>query len=233
MTIAVIPARGGSKRIPRKNIRDFAGRPMIAHAISTAQNSGIFDRIVVSTDDEEIASVASRYGAEVPFIRPAKLSDDHAGTVAVVAHAVAWLQEHGEAVGETCCLYATTPLMRDTDLRSARDHFLISAESDYLVSVTEYRFPVQRALRVNGDGAVEMIYPDHLETRSQDLEPAFHDAGQFYFGRDYAWLENRPLFGASTRPFMLPSERVQDIDTEADWNRAELMFELIQGAASA
>lgn len=224
MRLAVIPARGGSKRIPRKNIRPFGGLPMIAWPIRAAIESGCFDRIVVSTDDAEIAQVARTYGADVPFVRPAELSDDHAGTIPVIAHAVRWQDENGPAADQVCCIYATAPFIRAADVRRGL-RVLRETGADYAFSVASYPFPIQRAIRMTPEGRVAMFQPEHFNTRSQDLEEAWHDAGQFYWGRAAAWLAGTPLFGPAGAPVPLPRHRVQDIDTPEDWERAEMMFE--------
>ncbi|RWF26377.1 MAG: pseudaminic acid cytidylyltransferase [Mesorhizobium sp.] len=226
MRLAVIPARGGSKRIPRKNIRTFGGLPIIAWSIRAAIQSGCFDRIIVSTDDAEIAEAAKEYGAEAPFQRPGDLSDDHTGTVPVVAHAIRWFASAGAAAKEVCCLYATAPFVRASDLRQGLD-MLRSTEADFAFSVTSYAFPIQRALRITAGQRVAMFQPEHLGTRSQDLEEAWHDAGQFYWGRSEAWLKNKPVFGQGSVPVLLPRHRVQDIDTPEDWERAECMFRIL------
>lgn len=224
MKLAVIPARGGSKRIPRKNIKEFCGRPMIAWAIEAVRESGCFDRTIVSTDDAEIAEISSQWGAEVPFVRPAELCDDHTGTIPVIAHAIDWYQKHApEKPAEVCCVYATAPFVRPADLRQGLEA-LQHHGCDYAFSVTSFPFPIQRAVRINKDGRIEMFHPEHFNTRSQDLEEAYHDAGQFYWGRSEAWLEGFPIFNSDAFPVMLPRHRVQDIDTIEDWRRAELMF---------
>lgn len=223
MRLAVIPARGGSKRIPRKNIRDFAGKPIIAWSIEAARDSGCFDRVLVSTDDAEIAAVARRFGAETPFDRPAELADDHTPTIPVIAHAVRWQEAQGDAVEAACCIYATAPFCRAEDLREGR-RLLEAGGADYVFPVAGFGFPIQRAARINADGHVEMFQPEHAATRSQDLEPAYHDAGQWYWGTRAAWLEGRPIFAPASRAVVLPASRVQDIDTPEDWARAELMF---------
>ncbi len=228
--IAIIPARGGSKRVPRKNIKAFHGRPMIAHSIQAALESGLFARIVVSTDDAEIAEVARSWGAEVPFLRPAELADDHAGTVEVIQHAVAALLEQGEDFAYACCLYATAPFVTPADLARGLEILEGHPDKAYAFTVTDYASPVQRALRLRPDGGVESLYPEFYETRSQDLEPAFHDAGQFYWGRTEAWAQGAPLHAPHSLPIRLPRHRVQDIDTPEDWRRAEVMFAAL-GAA--
>ncbi|MFG0417584.1 pseudaminic acid cytidylyltransferase [Pseudomonas sp. zjy_8] len=227
MRLAVIPARGGSKRIPRKNIKPFCGKPMIAWSIEAALASGCFDAVIVSTDDTEIAEVARHYGADVPFMRPAELSDDYAGTVPVIRHATEWFIANGQAPEQVCCIYATAPFVTGEGIRRGLDA-LANNDCDYAFSVTSYAFPIQRAIRITPVGRVEMFNPDHFNTRSQDLEEAYHDAGQFYWGRASAWLEGKILFGTYAVPVKLPRHRVQDIDTLEDWVRAEWLFKAIQ-----
>jgi N-acylneuraminate cytidylyltransferase len=231
MRLAVIPARGGSKRIPRKNIKPFCGLPMIAWSIRAAIQSQCFDRIIVSTDDAEIAAVAKAHGAEVPFVRPANLSDDHTGTIPVIAHAIDWHIQHAEAVTEVCCIYATAPFVQAADLLLGLQ-MLQSTDADYAFSVTSYNFPIQRAIRINAEQRVEMFQPQHFTTRSQDLEDAYHDAGQFYWGRAEAWLAESVIFGPASVAVLLPWHRVQDIDTPKDWERAEWMFKALQALAN-
>jgi len=226
MKLAIIPARGGSKRIPRKNIKLFCGKPMIAWSIDAALQSGCFDRVIVSTDDAEITEVARQYGAQVPFIRPAELADDHTGTTAVIAHAINWFAAQGQAPAQVCCLYATAPFVSADDLRRGLT-VLTEAGSDYAFAVTSYAFPIQRAIRITPAGRVEMFNAEHFNTRSQDLEEAYHDAGQFYWGRADAWLQGRMIFSPAATPVMLPRHRVQDIDTPEDWARAEWLFRAI------
>lgn len=227
MRLAVIPARGGSKRIPRKNVKNFCGRPMIAWSIEAAKLSNCFDRIIVSTDDFEIAEVAKAYGAETPFIRPPELSDDHTGTKPVIAHAVDWINHHVGTVNFACCLYATAPFIKPEDLRHGFD-VLNDSKADYAFSVTSYAFPIQRAIRITANQRVEMLAPEHYNTRSQDLDEAYHDAGQFYWGRTSAWLSSKPLFSKDAAAVHIPRHRVQDIDTNEDWERAEWLFKAMQ-----
>lgn len=227
MKLAVIPARGGSKRIPHKNIKPFCGLPMIAWSIRAAIQSQCFDRIIVSTDDPEIAQVAQVHGAEVPFVRPPDLSDDHTGTIPVIAHAIEWQAHHGAEPQEVCCIYATAPFIRATDLQRGLET-LQQTGASYAFSVTSYASPIQRAIRINIDNRVEMFNPEHLNTRSQDLEEAWHDAGQFYWGRADAWLAARPIFSNAAIPVVLPRYRVQDIDTPEDWERAEWLFKAMR-----
>lgn len=227
MKLAIIPARGGSKRIPRKNIKLFCEKPMIAWSIEAALQSGCFDQVIVSTDDEEIADLARRYGATVPFMRPTELSDDHTGTIPVIRHAIEWVNAQGQSVEQACCLYATAPFVSADDIRRGLDT-LLDTGSDYAFSVTSYAFPIQRAIRLNAEGRVEMFNPEHFNTRSQDLEEAFHDAGQFYWGKADAWLQGRMIFSPASVPVALPRHRVQDIDTPEDWVRAEWLFKAMQ-----
>ena len=232
MRLAVIPARGGSKRIPRKNIRPFCGRPMIAWSIEAALRSGCFDQVLVSTDDAEIAALAKAEGASVPFMRPADLSDDHTGTIAVVAHAVQWHLDHGsaghapsQAPSQVCCLYATAPFVQPEHLQRGLA-LLQSSGARYAFSVTSYAFPIQRAIRITPTGRVAMFDTRQFNTRSQDLEEAFHDAGQFYWGQAQAWLGGLNLHNNGAT-LILPEWRVVDIDTPADWKRAEALCEVL------
>ncbi|RUO71787.1 pseudaminic acid cytidylyltransferase [Idiomarina ramblicola] len=227
MTVAVIPARGGSKRIPRKNIKPFCGKPMIAWSIEAALASGCFDKVIVSTDDDEIAAVAQAHGAWVPFKRPVNLSDDYTGTTDVIKHAAQWLAAAGYENNYLCCLYATAPFIRAEDLRRGKG-VMDASNPDYVFSATTYAFPIQRALKVDEQGLVSMFQPEHFATRSQDLTEAWHDAGQFYWGTRAAWLEKRPIFSSSARLIELPRHRVQDIDTPEDWARAEWLFKAMQ-----
>ena len=223
MKIAVIPARGGSKRIPRKNIRVFCGKPIIAYSIAAAQQTGLFDQVVVSTDDEEIATVAREFGATTPFIRPKEIADDFTGTNAVVKHAVAWFNAQSNDVTHACCLYATAPLVQANFITEGYEA-LSRSDAAFAFSVTSYAFPIQRAVRITPDGRVDAIYPEHRMTRSQDLEHAYHDAGQFYWGTARAFLEDMPLFAPHSIGVILPRHLVQDIDTLEDWDQAELMY---------
>lgn len=227
MRLAVIPARGGSKRIPGKNIKPFAGKPMIAWSIEAARESGLFERILVSTDDERIAALARTLGAEVPFMRPAVLSDDHTPTVPVVAHAIEWALANELRPSSACCLYATAPFIRVADLRAGALQ-LERSRADYAFPVTSFAFPIQRAVHLNEAGRLAMFAPEHALTRSQDLVEAYHDAGQFYWGRTEAWLQGIPVMGPATAPIIIPRHRVQDIDTPEDWARAQTLFEVLR-----
>jgi pseudaminic acid cytidylyltransferase len=226
MNIAVIPARGGSKRIPRKNIKLFCGKPMIAWSIEAALKSECFKQVIVSTDDEEIALIAQRYGADVPFVRPKNLADDHTGTNPVIAHAIEWLNSQGLNPDFVCLIYATAPFICASDIQAGLD--LIKNNScDYVLSVTSFAFPIQRGLKIDVDGRVEMFFPSNFITRSQDLEESFHDAGQFTWGKTQIWLDGKPSYFSNSLPIRLPRHRVQDIDTFEDWYRAEKMMEVL------
>ena len=227
MKIAVIPARGGSKRIPRKNIKEFFGKPMIAYSIEAALQSGCFDKVIVSTDDTEIAEVARRYGAEVPFIRPAELSNDYTGTIPVIRHAVEWLIQQRVDPQLVCCLYATAPFVTPKYLQQGLQK-IIEQDADYAFTVTSYAFPIQRAIKISPQLGIEMFDSNNFNTRSQDLEEAWHDAGQFYWGKAEAWLSEKIIFGPESTPVILPRHRVQDIDTFEDWDRAEWLFKAMQ-----
>jgi pseudaminic acid cytidylyltransferase len=229
MRLAVIPARGGSKRIPRKNIKLFGGLPMIVWSIRAAIKSKCFDRIIVSTDDLEIAEVSKAHGAEVPFLRPKELSDDHTGTIPVIAHATKWQNDNGTPAVLVCCIYATAPFIQAEYLQRGMS-LLQCSGADYAFSVTNYAFPIQRAIRITAEERVEMFQPNQFNTRSQDLEDAWHDAGQFYWGQAGAWLSHKNAFSGNSLPVPLPRYLVQDIDTMDDWVRAELMFEVMTKA---
>lgn len=226
MKIAVIPARGGSKRILRKNIREFAGKPMIAWSIEAAKLSNLFDRIIVSTDDEEIAEVARKWGAEVPFMRPEELSNDYAGTTEVIAHVTQWTIDQMLDVSAVCCIYATAPFVQIEDISCGWDA-LESGDWDYAFSVTDFAAPIFRSFKQTPEGGLEMFFPEYFATRSQDLPVALHDAGQFYWGRPAAWIEGRRVFDQRSKPIIIPRWRVQDIDTEEDWARAELIHAVL------
>lgn len=230
MRAAVIPARRGSKRIPYKNIRPFAGMPMIARSIAAACDSGCFDRVVVSTDDDAIAEVALAYGADVPFRRPPEIADDLTPTIPVIRHAITTLRQQGADPQAVCCIYATAPFLRGEDLRAAIAR--LPDCSAFVLAVTEYRFPIQRALRRGAAGRVSMFAPEHFATRSQDLEPAWHDAGQFYLAKAETWLSEDVIFQPGSIGIALPTCRVHDIDTPDDWEHAELMFEALQRRTS-
>lgn len=218
--IAIIPARGGSKRIPRKNLAPFDGVPMIVRSIRTALDSGLFDQVVVSTDDEEIAEVARAHGADVPFLRPADLADDFTGTPAVIVHALQQLP----AFDYACCVYATAPLLQARYLRQGYELLEQHPEKSFAFSVCNFGFPVQRALTLDGQGALTALYPEFRDTRSQDLPEAFQDAGQFYWGRTDAWLRGEVVYSPVSLPVILPRHLVQDIDTPEDWKRAEYLY---------
>jgi pseudaminic acid cytidylyltransferase len=228
MKLCVIPARGGSKRIPRKNIHNFSGKPMIAWAIEGAQASGCFDQIIVSTDSSEIANVAREWGALVPFMRPAALADDYTDTTAVIAHAVEWHQNSGQVLEAVCCLYATAALVDPLDIHKGLQLLYKVAHDRFVFTATEYSPPIERALRLDKTtGVAYMRQKNYYHTRSQDLEASYHDAGQFYWGRPQAWLAASNLFEGST-PLVLPRSMVQDIDSYEDMIRAELIFRLIK-----
>lgn len=205
---------------------------MIGWSISAAQDSGCFDHIVVSTDDGEIAEVSRLLGAQVPFLRPADLSDDFTGTGPVTAHALTEMENRVGPATAVCCLYATAPFVRSADLRAGLSR-LQDTKSDYVFSVTTYAFPPARALRLLGENAVEMLNPEHLQTRSQDLDEVVHDAGQFYWGTPQAWREGRRIFGPASRALVLPRHLVQDIDTPEDWIRAEWMHRAMRATHEA
>jgi pseudaminic acid cytidylyltransferase len=226
MNIAVIPARGGSKRIPRKNIKEFNGKPMISWPIKMALSSGLFDHVIVSTDDKEIAVISTKHGAETPFIRPPELSDDFCNTEEVIAHAISWMQSEKWEVDLICCIYPTSIFFNEAELKKGYEA-IKNGDWTYAFSVTDFEYPIFRSFKEHPDGGVEMFYPENFEKRSQDLPEALHDAGQFYWGNPEAWIKNLNLFGRHSFPVKLPRWRVQDIDTKDDWKRAEFLFNFI------
>lgn len=222
-TIALIPARSGSTRIPNKNVREFFGRPIIAWSIECALRSSLFQHVYVSTDDPAIAEVASAAGAEVPFMRPGELADEHTGVIPVMRHGLERIKEAGTEVDEACLIYATAPFMRPEDVRRGRD-LLREKRCDYVMPVTDFPSPIQRALKMDPNGRVEMFERENFSKRSQDLETAYRDAAQFCWGTAAAWLEERLPYEANTYPVHVPRYLVQDIDTVEDWENAEWMF---------
>lgn len=227
MNVAIIPARGGSKRIPKKNIKLFSGQPLIVHSIKAAQATGLFDKIVVSTDDAEIAEVANQYGAQTPFIRPNDLADDYTGTTPVIKHALNYLLDQGDKIDYCCCIYATAPLLQAKYLSQAFQALNQAPDKVFAFSVTSFPFPIQRSLKMQNSGVVPM-FPEHIGKRSQDLEEAYHDAGQFYWGRANAFLTGKKTFAEHSIPVVLPRYLVQDIDTLEDWQNAELLYQLLE-----
>ena len=225
--IAVIPARGGSKRIPQKNIKHFVGKPIIAYSIKSAKETNLFNRIIVSTDSEEISKVAKRFGAEVPFIRPAELADDYSTTNAVFLHALNWMKQNDKIYNYACCIYATAPLLQPEYLRKGYEK-LIEARITSAFSVTTFPSPILRALRINKNKRIEMFWPEHHLIRSQDLTEAYYDAGQFYWVDVEKYMQERQIFSKKAVPVILPRYMVQDIDTIEDWEFAEKIYKVSQ-----
>lgn len=229
--VAIIPARGGSKRIPGKNIKLFAGLPMIVHSLVAAREAQLFDRIIVSTDSGDIMNIAKQNGAEVPFLRPAELANDIADTDAVLIHALDWLAEHGCSVRYFCCIYATAPFLRSQYIRKGLE-LLQSENATTAFSVTTYPYTIFRSLKVNHRGRIEMLWPENFMKRSQDFPEVVHDAGQFYWGNREKYLREGRLFSSDSVPVHIPRYLVQDIDTPEDWEVAERMYKAIQADVS-
>ena len=223
MNIAVIPARGGSKRIVGKNIREFVGKPLIAYSIEAARESQLFDEIVVTTDSDEIAKVALDYGATYIIRREESLANDHIGTFPVVKHAISQYEAAESSVDYVCCIYATAPFLSTERLKEGLNRLSADNSKYFAFSVTSFAFPVQRSIRLS-EGGVTPVNPNLIGKRSQDLEEYYHDAGQFYWGTKEAWLTNKATFAPHSIPIILPRYLVQDIDTQEDWKRAELMY---------
>jgi len=216
--LAVIPARGGSKRIPRKNIKFFKNKPLIVWSIEAAKKSKCFDKIIVSTDDQQIAEIAKDHGADVPFLRPKELADDYT---------IDWLFINQKKVFKNvCCIYATAPLIQIEDLKKSLTMLESSQEDIYVFVATSYPFPIHRSISIDEKGYSSMFYPDKFQVRSQDLKEAFHDAGQFYWAKSQSWNNIENIFQGS-KPLVIPRWRVQDIDTDEDWIRAEKLFDLL------
>ena len=226
-TIAIIPARGGSKRIPRKNIKPFFGKPMIAYSIEAAINAKLFDEIIVSTDDDEIADIAQKFGASVPFMRPKELSDVFTTTGAVIEHAINFLKNRGEKIKFVCTIYATAPLIDEKYLRLGFEK-LSSSNAKYAFSCTSMPFPIWRTFKITDNGRCEMFWKENFTKRSQDLEEAYQDAGQFYWANLDISSSDDIFFGQDSVPIVLPRHLVQDIDTLDDWQRAEFLYETLQ-----
>lgn len=222
--VAIIPARGGSKRIPRKNIKPFCGKPMLAYPIEAALEAESIQRVVVSTDDPVIAATAEKLGAEAPFIRPEALADDFTTTVPVVKHAIEQLSQRGDAVDNVCCLYPTAPCLQGHDLDEAYRLLVGRQVRGYVFAAARMPFPWQRAFTIDGSGYCRMLYPENYAVRSQDLEETYQDAGQFYWGHHDAFLQEKIFFSPDSVPYLLPIHRVRDIDTHEDWLHAELLY---------
>jgi N-acylneuraminate cytidylyltransferase len=230
-SICIIPARGGSKRIPRKNIKDFLGKPIIAYSIESALNSGLFSEIMVSTDDQEIAEVAEKYGASVPFLRSKKNSDDFATTLDVIFEVLKELRKDGGLYDEICCIYPTAPFISSEKLKNAKELLEIK-EFDCVLPVMQYSFPIQRSVTINADSKMTLLFPEHLNSRSQDLEKIYHDAGQFYFFKIEKILEKKALWTDNTGVIEINELEGQDIDNETDWKLAELKYKLLKDEIS-
>ena len=224
MRVAIIPARGGSKRIKDKNIREFGGKPMIYWAISNAIRSELFDRVLVSTDSKKIKSIAIGCGAEVPFIRPSHLSGDHTGTAPVISHAIDWMEQQGGSVSEVCCIYPATPFLEPEELNKGLK-FLLNYDIQFSFSITSYAHPIQRALRLHKNGMLDMFDEETSNVRSQDLEEMYHDAGQFYWATSNTWRSEVSILSNRSAGVFIPRYRAIDIDTHDDWTLAELIFE--------
>lgn len=222
--ICVIPARGGSKRIPRKNIKPFMGKPIIAYSIEAALKSGLFDEVVVSTDDKEFAEVARKYGASVPFMRSDQNSNDYAGTDAVVLEVLNEYKKQGKEFDNFCCLYSTAPFVTPERLKEGFE--LLGENADASFTVVQYSYPIQRSLKKNTDGFLEMNFPQYYDTRTQDLEPIYHDAGQFYFVKTSVFYDEFTFWCKRSAPLVLSELEVQDLDTPTDWALAEIKYKL-------
>lgn len=226
MNIAIIPARGGSKRIHKKNIKNFCGKPIIAYSIEAAIHSKLFDKVVVSTEDKEIALIAQEYGAEIPFMRPKALADDYTGTTAVIESVVSWYKSNDFNITNVCCIYPTAPLLQIKYLIQGFDN-LSKENCNMSFSATSFTFPIQRAIRLLNDNSVEPVFPKSISSRSQDLEKIYHDAGQFYWAKANYYNDSYSFFSKHSMPVILPKYLVQDIDDNEDWIIAENLYKNI------
>lgn len=224
INLAIIPARGGSKRIPRKNIKPFLGKPIIAYSIEAAINSGLFDEVMVSTDDEEIAKIARQYGAEVPFMRREATANDFATTADVIIEVIEYYKNRGKEFENICCIYSTAPFITSERLHESFE--LLKEGTDAVATIVEYSFPIQRSL-VARDDKIMMAWPEYMNSRSQDLEPHYHDAGQFYFLRVISFLISKTIWTKKMRGLVLSDLEVQDLDTMTDWKLAEMKYKLL------
>ena len=230
MNLILIPARGGSKRIPKKNIKLFNGRPIIEWSIEQALKTNTFNKVVVSTDDEEIAMISKLAGAEVPFIRPKEFSSDFATTSEVVQHSIRWFQKKGILFEYVCCLYPTSPFVKSSFLSNALNELKNCKKEVFVISAASYASPIQRAFYIDENGFSKMFDKNSFELRTQDLKKAYHDAAQFYLASSKTWLNQKNIFDNS-KPFLLPRLFVQDIDTLEDWEDAEIIFEVLLARA--
>ncbi len=226
-TLAIITARGGSKRIPRKNIKDFNGKPIMAYSIEAAVGSGVFDKVMVSTEDEEIAEIGRRYGAEVPFYRSEQTAGDFATTTDVINEVIAEYEKRGEKFDIIACIYPTAPFITSERLRNAVE-MLKNSDADSLIPVVRFSFPPQRAMEIQ-DGLLVFRQPEYMNSRSQDLTPHYHDVGQFYVFRTDGFKKNQRIMAGKILPIELPETEVQDIDNPVDWQLAELKYKLVHG----
>lgn len=227
-TIAIITARGGSKRIPRKNIRDFMGKPMLAYAIDAALNAEIFDEVMVSTDDDEIAQIAKQYGAVVPFMRSAQAANDFATTTDVLGEVIENYKKIGKTFHKFCCIYPCVPFLTSEILKNANETFTKNENLDCLIPIVRFSFPIQRAFRVNDKKMLEFREPKHALTRSQDLEPMYHDVGMFYFAKTDSFIKHNALITPNTGYIEMDESIIQDIDNESDWKMAEIKYKVLK-----
>lgn len=226
MRVAIIPARGGSKRIPKKNIKNFLGKPIISYSIDAAKKSNLFEKIIVSTDDHEISNIAIKYGAEVPFFRPKEIADDHSGIHSVIKHAIEWLEDSGNKIDYACCIYATAPTIRAADIIHGYE-IIKSGKWESVIAATNFPYPIYRSFKELPNSGLEMIFPEHYSTRSQDLPETYHDAGQFYWALP-DFIKGKPKrFSQKNSIVKLPYYMVQDIDSNEDWKRAEILYEML------
>ena len=226
MNILIIPARGGSKRIHKKNIREFCGKPIIYWPLKIAKDSKLFDKVIVSTDDYEIAEIAEDLGAEVPFLRPERLSDDYCGINPVLSYTISNMEKQSYRINNVCCIYPTSVFLEKNDLINGFE-ILQSGDWSYVFSATKFTYPIFRSFKKKSNGGVQMFFPKYYEKRSQDIPIAYHDAAQFYWANSETWKKEERIFSENSFPLILPNWRVKDIDDEDDFKSAELLFKIL------
>lgn len=227
--VAIITARGGSKRIPRKNIKDFAGKPLISYAIEAALKSGLFSEVMVSTEDAEIAEISKKSGAKIPFLRSAKNADDFSSTVDTLLEVLSSYAQQGRVFENFCCIYPTAPFLTAQKITDSYGHFS-KGDGDFCVAITNFSYPVQRRLELSEQGQIHFTCPEFLSTRSQDLKKSYHDVGQFYWGKTGSLEMYKSLFGGKALGYFIPELETQDIDSPEDWEIAEFKYRYLKNA---
>lgn len=227
MNLAIIPARGGSRRIKNKNIKLFFNKPIIYWSIKAAKQSKLFDKIIVSTDSKKIANICKKYNIEIPFLRPKTLSNDKVSTIKVIKHALIWFKKKGVFFDRVCCIYPASPFISKKIIKKALKLLKIKRKS-FAFTVSSYPHPIQRALKIKKNGYLKPVWPSNVNIRSQKFENRYHDAGQFYWGTFDSFMKNKNFFIKNSIPIYIPRYLCHDIDTLEDWKKAELVFKSLK-----